>query len=213
MIRPVEETTTDLRYTSLTTIPDDVGFMTSEVSIMPRKSFCAVVLILCTGLMCAGPLLAQSTPQTTNPPANPPAQNRPARRGGQEPCWQQAGIEQSVIEQIRTIAREARSQVEAVCSNSSLTPQQKQQQAREIREKAMQKREGLMTADQEKTLKTCQQEQHENHPGNGGMHQGGMHEGMGAGGCGEMPRAGSRPGGAPGGTSNPPASNQSSPQK
>jgi hypothetical protein len=174
---------------------------------MLRRIFCSVVLVMCAGLLCSGPLLAQNTPPTSNPPANPQAQNRPAHRG--EPCWQQAGIEQSVMEQIHTIAREARSAVEAVCSNSSLTPQQKQQQAREIREKAMQKREGLMTADQEKTLKACQQEQHENHPGNGGMHQGGMHEG--GGGCGEMPRAGSRPGTAPGGTSNPPAPNQSSP--
>jgi hypothetical protein len=188
--------------------------MTSEVTIMLGRIFCSVV-VMCAGLLCSGPLLAQSTPPISNPPANPQAQNRPARRG--EPCWQQAGIEQSVMEQIRTITREARSEVEAVCSNSSLTPQQKQQQAREIREKAMQKREGLMTADQEKTLKACQQEQHENHPGNGGMHQGGMHEGgmhegMGGGGCGEMPRAGSRSAAAPGGTTNPPAPSQSSPQ-
>lgn len=172
-----------------------------------RIFFCPFVLLLC-----AGSLLAQNTPPATNP-TNPPAQNRPARRGGQEPCWQQAGIEQSVMEQIHTIAREARSEVEAVCSNSSLTPQQKNQQAREIREKAMHKREGLMTADQEKTLRACQQEQRGNHPGNGGMHEGGMHEGMGGGGgCGEMPRGGSRPGSAPNGTANPPAPAQSSPQ-
>jgi Spy/CpxP family protein refolding chaperone len=169
-----------------------------------RTIFGSVVLIAC-----AGSLLAQSTPPTTNPPA----QNRPARRGG-EPCWQQAGIEQSVMEQIHAIARDARSEVEAVCSNSSLTPQQRNQQAREIREKAMQKREGLITADQEKTLRACQQEQRENHPGNGGMHEG--HEGMGGRGCGEMPRGGSHPGVAPNGTgngnNNPPAPSQSSPQ-
>jgi hypothetical protein len=192
-----------MRYTSLTTLPDGVGGMTPEVSIVLRKIFCSVVL-----MVSAGPLLAQSTPPATNPPT----QNRPGRRGGQEPCWQQAGIEQSVAEQIHTIAREARSEVEAVCSNSSLTAQQKNQQAREIREKAMQKREGLMTADQEKTLKACQQEQHENHPGNGGMHQGGMHEGMGGGGCGEMPRGGSHPGSGANGTATPPAPTQSSPQ-
>jgi hypothetical protein len=178
-----------------------------------RNFFCPVVFLLC-----AGPLLAQSTPPTTNPPANPPAQNRPARRGG-EPCWQQAGIEKSVMEQVWTVGREARSEVETVCSNSSLTPQQKIQQAREIRQKAMHKREELMTTDQEKTLRACQQEQRGNHPGNGGMHEGGMHEGMGGGGgCGEMPRGGSRPSGAPNGSGNgngtgtPPAPTQSSPQ-
>ena len=170
-----------------------------------RKLFCRLVFLLC-----AGPLVAQSTPPTTNPSS----QTRPARRGGGEPCWQQAGIEKSVMEQVWTVGRDARSQVEAVCSNSSLTPQQRSQQAREIREKAMQKRDSLMTADQSKALTACQQARGGNHSG-GGMHEGGMHEG-GGGGCGEMARAGSRPGGtnrAPGnGTSNPPPSNQSSPQ-
>jgi hypothetical protein len=161
------------------------------------KLFCPLILLLG-----AGPLLAQSAPPATNPPS----QNRPMRRGGQEPCWQQAGIEKSVMEQVWTIGRDARSQVEAVCSNSSLTPQERHRQAREIREMAMQKREGLMTADQKKTLMACQQQRNRNHPGSGAEHEGAW------GGCGEMPRAGSRPGGSanqtPGnGTSNPPQSN------
>jgi hypothetical protein len=126
---------------------------------------------------------------------------------------QQAGIEKSVMEQIHSIAHEAHSEIENVCSNTSLTPQQKQQQVREIREKAMQKREGLLTADQQKALMTCQQARSGNHPAGGGPHEG--HEGMG-GGCGEMPRNG-RPGTSPNsrqgnGTSNPPTSSQSSPQ-
>jgi hypothetical protein len=124
---------------------------------------------------------------------------------------QQAGIEKSVMEQIHSIARDAHSQVESVCSNSSLTPQQKQQQVREIRGRAMQKRESLMTADQQKTLMACQQARNGNHAGAGGPHEGGPHEGLGSG-CGEMPHNGSRRGGsanrAPGsGTSNPPTQN------
>ena len=178
------------------------GFHFSEVSIMVSKLFCPAVLLLC-----AGTLLAQSTPPTTNPPSSP--QNRPMHRGG-ENCMQQAGIEKSVAEQIRSIAQDARSQIESVCSNTSLTPQQKQQQAREIREKAMQKRESLLTADQQKALMACQQARSGNHPNGGGPH-----EGMG-GGCGEMPhngRPGNAPSGGPGnGTGNPPPSSQSSPQ-
>ena len=164
-------------------------------------------------LACTMPLMAQNTPPATNPGTNPPAQNRPARPGG-ETCWQQAGIDQSVMEQMHSIARNARSEVEAACSNSSLAPQQRNQQAREIREKAMLKRQELITADQEKTLRACQQERRsENHSGNGGMHEG--HEGMGGRGCGEMPRGGSHPGTAPNGSGNggnPPAPTQSSPQ-
>jgi len=163
------------------------------------KLFCPVILLLS-----AVPLLAQSAPS----PTNPPSQNRPMRRGGQEPCWQQAGIEKSVMEQVWTIGRDARSQVEAICSNSSLTPQERHQQAREIGEMATQKRDGLMTADQKKTLMACQRQRSGNRPGSGTEHEGAW------GGCGEIPRAGSRPGGSanqtPGnGTSNPPPSNQS----
>jgi hypothetical protein len=171
-----------------------------------KKILCPAVFLLC-----AAPILAQSTPPTTNPPS----QTRPARRGGQGSCLQQAGIDRSVMEQIQTIGRDAHSQIESVCSNSSLTPQQKQQQVREVREQAMQKRNGLLTADQQKALTSCQQERSGNH-GSGGPHQG--HEGMG-GGCGEMQHNGSRPGGSPNGTpgngsgtNNPPPPNQSTPQ-
>ncbi len=160
---------------------------------MVRKLFCRAVLLLCAGTM-----LAQSTP----PPTNPPSQTVPVRRGGQGNCRQQAGIEASVAEQIHSIAHEAHSQIEDVCSNTSLTPQQKQQQAREIREKAMQKRGGLLTADQQKALTACQQARSGNHPSGAGLH-----EGMG-GGCGEMPHHGR---GQASGTGAPP-SNQPSPQ-
>ena len=169
---------------------------------MLKKLFCSPVFLLCAGL-----LLAQTAP-STNPPSS---QTRPMRGGGQGACMQQAGIEKSVMEQIHSIVRDAHSQVENVCSNSSLTPQQKQQQVREIRERAMQKRDGLMTADQQKALMACQQARNGNHAGGGGAHEGGLHEGLG-GGCGEMPHNGSRAGGSANrvpssGTSNPPTQN------
>ena len=174
-----------------------------------RKLSCLPVLLLC-----AGSLFAQSSPSTTTPPA----QTGPMRRGGGEPCWQQAGIEKSVIDQVWDIAHETRSKIEGICSSTSLTPQQKQQQVRELREQALQKRQSLLTADQEKALTSCQQ-QRSGHPG---AHGGGPHEGMGmGGGCGDMPRAhrGMPPNGGQGngnGTgagsgSTPPPQNQSSP--
>jgi len=172
-----------------------------------KKILCPAVFLLC-----AAPILAQSTPPTTNPPS----QTRPARRGGQGSCLQQAGIDRSLMEQIQTIGHDAHSRIEGVCSNSSLTPQQKQQQVREIREQAMQKRSGILTADQQKALMACQQERSGHPNGSGGPHEG--HEGIG-GGCGEMQHNGSRPGGSPNGTpgngsgtNNPAPPNQSSPQ-
>jgi hypothetical protein len=108
------------------------------------------------------------------------------------PCWQQAGIEKSVMEQRWVNERETHSQVEAVCSNTSLTAQQKNQQVREIRQQARQKMEGLITPDQEKTLMACQQERGMGHPGGA---SGRRWEG----GCGEWANGGAHPGGAPNG--------------
>jgi hypothetical protein len=168
-----------------------------------RKMLLSSVVLL----LCAGTLLAQSTPSTTTPPA----QTRPGRQGN---CFQQAGLERSVMEQIRSIGRDTRSQIEGVCSNAALTPQQQNQQVREIREKAMQEREGLMTADQQKTVTACQQEKRANHPVGNGAHEGLL------GGCGDMTR-GSHPGVSSGGAAgngaaghevgNAPPQNQSSP--
>lgn len=139
------------------------------------KKLCCLVLFVSVA-----PIFAQNSA-----PANPPAQGTAPRRGNFTPCWQQAGIEKSVMEQRWSIERETRSQVEAVCSNSSLTPQQKHEQAREIRRQAHQKMEGLITPDQEKALTACQQQHGEGHPGGGRMHEEG-------GGCGEWPRGGQR---------------------
>lgn len=159
-------------------------------------------------LLCAGTILAQSAPTTTAPSSA----TEPAGRRG-EPCWQQAGIEKSVAQEIWSIGRDVRSQVDGVCSNSSLTPQQKRQQVQGIRQEAMQKREALVTADQQKTFMACQQARSGNNSG-----EGGPHEGLGGGGgCGATSRYGSRPNGASNGaqsnvTSNMPQPNQSSPQ-
>lgn len=75
-----------------------------------------------------------------------------------EPCWKQAGISPSVMEQHRGIERDAHSQVQSVCQNSSLAPQQKQQQVREIREQAQQKLNALLTSEQQSALHACQQQ-------------------------------------------------------
>lgn len=102
------------------------------------------------------------------------------RQGGQEPCFEVAGIQKNVMEQIWSLERETHSQVETVCSNSSLTPQQKHEQVHELREQTHQKVDSLITPEQAKALESCRQER--------GMEHQGMHgEG---GGCGEGQRQG-----------------------
>jgi hypothetical protein len=77
-----------------------------------------------------------------------------------------------VIEQRHAIERNTHSQIEGVCGNSSLTPRQKQQQAREIRQEGQQKMDALVTPEQLSTLHACQQQRAANHPMNEG-HPGG----------------------------------------
>jgi len=49
----------------------------------------------------------------------------PGTSGRAEPCWEVAGISRSAMEQRHTIAEQARGEVETVCANSELSPEQK----------------------------------------------------------------------------------------
>jgi Spy/CpxP family protein refolding chaperone len=106
------------------------------------------------------------------------AQNGSPSGAPQEPCWKQAGISRSIMEQRHEIEREIHSQVDAVCQNSSLSLHEKQVQAREIRRQGQQKIDALMTPEQQSTLRACQQ-QRGNRSANEGRHTG-------AGPCGNM---------------------------
>jgi hypothetical protein len=138
-----------------------------------RPLCCAAALTL---LLSAVSLLAQSTSGTA--PAGgtiaTPARTPRARSVQQQPCWQQAGISQSAMQQRRQIEESTRSQVQSVCSDSSLSVQQKREEIRQLREQARQQIEGLISPSQQEALKACQQERAgarggHVHPGGGGM--------------------------------------------
>lgn len=149
-------------------------------------------LVVClTFAVCASLVWAQDTSGST-PPMRP-------GRPGMQPCLRQAGLDRSSIEKLRSIQQEARSQVQSVCSNVSLSPQERRQQVQDIHEQAHQKIEGIITPEQRKALAACRQQHGENHPGMGNF------EGIG-GGCGG-PRAGAS------GRGNPPTANQTLPQQ
>lgn len=164
---------------------------------MLRKLF-----VLCVLLVGAIGVVGQSTPPAASAPL-------PAHPGNGGPCFQKAGIDKSVMEQLSSIQRESHSQIQNVCSDTSLTAQQKHRQVRQIHQQTRQKIEGLITPEQEKALMACRQQQR------GGNHPSGQ-LGMG-GGCGEW-GGGARHGDAnsgsqsSGGSSNPsPSSQPSSP--
>jgi Spy/CpxP family protein refolding chaperone len=128
----------------------------------------------------------------------PPSSAQSAAR--QEPCWRQAGISQSAMQQRHEIERDTHSQIAAVCANSSLTTQQKQQQVKEIHDQAQEKVNALITPEQQNTLHACQQQRSGNRSNNEG-HTGG------AGPCGNFAASQSRQGaenGSTGGNPQPP---------
>jgi hypothetical protein len=116
------------------------------------------------------------TAQTASTPASPRG-TTPTRPAHQKPCWQQAGISQSAMQQRKQIEQSTHSQIESVCSDSSLTPQQKQQKIHQLHEQAQKQVVGLISSQQEAALKSCRESRGE------GPHMGGMH---GGGPCGEM---------------------------
>lgn len=146
-------------------------------------------LILRTSAQTAPVRIQQPIPVHPGPTAHPVHPH-------QEPCWQVAGISKTAMDQRRAVQQRTRSEVQAVCAESSLTPQQRQQKIRLIHERAKQQLDALVSPAQMQELKSCQMSR--NH---GGGH-GGAHPGIGAGmgPCGELPAKGGPkppPGGKP----------------
>lgn len=101
-------------------------------------------------------------PSTTGSPSTQP--------GRHQPCWRQAGVSQSAFQQHRSIEMRTRSEVQSVCSDSSLTPQQRAEKIRQIREQARAQQESLLTPQQAAAFRSCRQQRGEvGHPGAGGI--------------------------------------------
>lgn len=153
---------------------------------MPPLTFFRNVLPIALALMC--PLvLAQTAPVRIQQPV--PVHPGTVARGThphQEPCWQVAGISKSAMDQRRAIQLRTRSEVQAVCAESSLTHQQRQQKIKQIHEQSKRELEALASPAQMQEMKSCQMSR--NH---GGGH-GGAHPGLGGGHgpCGELPAKG-----------------------
>lgn len=125
-----------------------------------------------------------TTGQTT------PGSTGNGQRGRQQPCWQVAGVSQQALAQHRQLEESTKSQVEAVCSNTSMSAQQKQQEIRQLRENAKKQMAGIVTPQQEEALRSCRESRGEGR-GRGEGHGGGARRtgggGASEGPCGEMP--------------------------
>ena len=111
---------------------------------------------------------------------SPNTQHPQPARVRQEPCWQQIGISKDVIDQRDAIQQDTHSQVQSVCADTSLTPQQKSQKIREIHQEAKQKMSGLISEEQQQQLESCRKQRAGNNPAAAGV----KHPGTGP--CGEL---------------------------
>jgi Spy/CpxP family protein refolding chaperone len=134
--------------------------------------FAATLLVL----LATYPLAAQTATSPASPRGTAPTHK--------QPCWQQAGVSQSAMQQRKQIEENTHSQIEAVCSDSSLSPQQKQQKIQQLHQEAQKQVGGLITPQQEAAIKSCRESRGE------GPHMGGVHSG---GPCGEMTSPGNKP--------------------
>lgn len=129
--------------------------------------------------------IAQSLPvRIPEPVPGRPVTTGHPQQPHEPPCWQVAGISKSAMEGRQAIQQRTRSEVEAVCADTSLTQQQRQQKIREIHEQAKQELDAMVSPQQMEALRSCQQAR--NH---GGGHPAPGHPSasVGHGPCGEMP--------------------------
>jgi hypothetical protein len=146
-----------------------------------------IAAVVFSVLLLAAPAIAQI--------ANP-------QRGGmrmpkaphQEPCWQEAGISKSAMEQRRQIEQNTRAEIQSVCNDSALTPQQKREKIRQLHQQTRQQIEGVISPQQQEALKACQQQRAAAHPPRTGPT---MHGGGGRGPCGETISNSNPPHGGP----------------
>jgi hypothetical protein len=102
-----------------------------------------------------------------------PVAPRPAPQRRVQPCWQVAGISKTAMQERAAIANQTRSQIAAVCADTSLTPQQRREQIQQIHSQAKQKEEGLVSSSQQEALQACQKQRAGAHPPAAGLHHGG----------------------------------------
>ncbi|HEV2489927.1 MAG TPA: hypothetical protein VGT03_08975 [Candidatus Acidoferrales bacterium] len=137
---------------------------------MSRRSVIPSVVLFLSFLM-AAPTFAQRRPPLPVPPAPKGTAGQPGKIGAnrgahaQQPsCQQQAGVTKATMEQLQAINMQTRSQVEAVCSNSSLDEKQKMQEIRQIRQGAQAQRDGLLSPEQRQAIQECQRARQGAHP-------------------------------------------------
>jgi hypothetical protein len=151
---------------------------------LPRTLACTIVLAFSGIAVSALAQVPMPVPRIGRTPLPETARHPKAPR--QVPCWQEAGVTKATMEERRSIEQRSRAEIQAVCANSSLSPEQRREQIRSIHERTRQQVNALISPQQREAIKSCQ-EARASHTGGGGLH----HVGVGGGGerrgpCGEL---------------------------
>jgi Spy/CpxP family protein refolding chaperone len=131
-----------------------------------RKCKGSVLAALMVILLTPALLLAQD--QQSPPPEAAAPGPQAGRRGGEPPCFKQAGVSDDTWQKIRDIHKTTHQQVVSICENSSLSAQQKREQVRQAFQQTEQQVHGLLTPQQQDALKQCRQEPRGDRKGMGG---------------------------------------------
>jgi hypothetical protein len=133
-----------------------------------------VRLVLLFALAVPSLVSAQDTPasppqeqNSQQPPAEASPQNQPAQpqpgtprshpyRRHEPPCWRQAGIAPEMVNQRWKIEDDAKTQINAVCSDPTLGPQQKTEKIHEINNDRDEQITRLIPANQLTAFNACQ---------------------------------------------------------
>lgn len=142
--------------------------MTKPSMTKPKQLFWALWLLALAG---ACPLLAQSgssSSSSSSAPPPPPPATAPAAKSADasapsrpQPCWQQVGIPESVMEAHRNIMAATRAEVSSVCNDPALSQQQRVLKIRQIHQETRGKMASLITPDQEQAMNACRAERSE----------------------------------------------------
>jgi hypothetical protein len=84
-----------------------------------------------------------------------PSNGAPSAGGA---CWKQAGISPKAMRTRQSILSNTRAELQKVNEDTSLAPQQKKGQVRQIRENAKQQIGKVITLEQQRTLEDCQRQ-------------------------------------------------------
>ena len=108
------------------------------------------------GLALSQHAFAQVVPATRTPPAGAAAVPRISGHPRQIPCWEKVGVLPATMHQVTTIRESTQGQVATVCSDDSLSHDQKIDKIAGLKKTSKDQIDALIPAHQQEAIRSCQ---------------------------------------------------------